>query len=436
MNGAGVCRSDSHRSGTKIRLIPGPNGVDSWAKRHSRRMVWLVAVLVALLILAIILGAVLGSTINSGHSSTAPQVTEIPAGTVPTPTTTQPTKPPTGTKMPRPEGHLASVAVTGWRVPGPQSYNSIWLFWQNKEGYLSRAAYNSSTGNWTRVTNFAQAKDGSPLAAAAVNLDYYDAQEAYSFPAGQYQASVVYLDENNYLNEWTFSDTGPDIGQAGSLNKQQEIAHEETQLGFYWPQLVYQGMSGEIRAVSFECHRKDQCWHESVLDTGTPRNGTPLITSPSGNNLSSTALFYQEEDGRSVYFTRNSRQENLVWSNAAFSYRIPSNASIASFSTTRSKDPTDESLNEYLLWQDTNGTIQMSWTDSDDGWQGPATFPAFAGADNNTALTCLTGLTFPDFPLQTGTELSRCYFQTGLALREVSFDGKMWNVVGVVPIDL
>lgn len=77
----------------------------------------------------------------------------------------------------------------------------------------------------------------------------------------------------------------------------------------------------------------------------------------------------------------------------------------------------------------------MSWTDSDNGWKGPVTHPAFAGADKDTALTCLTGLTFPDFPLQAGTELSRCYFQTGLALREVSFDGESWDVVGVVPID-
>lgn len=77
----------------------------------------------------------------------------------------------------------------------------------------------------------------------------------------------------------------------------------------------------------------------------------------------------------------------------------------------------------------------MSWTDSDDGWKGPITHPAFAGADNNTALTCLTGLTFAGMPLQAGTELSRCYFQTGLALREVSFDGEAWGIVGVVPID-
>lgn len=78
----------------------------------------------------------------------------------------------------------------------------------------------------------------------------------------------------------------------------------------------------------------------------------------------------------------------------------------------------------------------MSWTDDNQGWKGPITFPAFAGAEKNTALTCLTGLTFPGYSLEEGTELARCYFQTGFAVREVGFDGNSWNIFGVVPIDL
>lgn len=122
----------------------------------------------------------------------------------------------------------------------------------------------------------------------------------------------------DYLNEWTFSDAGSELGQAGSLNEQKEIAHEGTQLGYYWPQLVYQGMSGEIRAASFECHHKNQCWHYRVLDTSTPKNGTPLVTTPSGNNLSTTAVFYEQDDGSSVYYTENSSQEAHLWQNGMF----------------------------------------------------------------------------------------------------------------------
>ena len=80
--------------------------------------------------------------------------------------------------------------------------------------------------------------------------------------------------------------------------------------------------------------------------------------------------------------------------------------------------------------------MQMSWTDGDDdGWKGPVTYPAFVGAERQTALTCLTGLTFPAHPLQGGTELARCYFQVGSALREVSFDGERWSVLGSVAVE-
>jgi hypothetical protein len=75
----------------------------------------------------------------------------------------------------------------------------------------------------------------------------------------------------------------------------------------------------------------------------------------------------------------------------------------------------------------------MSWTDTDEGWKGPVTPAAFAGANNNTALACLTGLTYPGFPLPEGNELSRCWFQAGLAVREVWFDGDEWKAVGNVP---
>jgi hypothetical protein len=75
----------------------------------------------------------------------------------------------------------------------------------------------------------------------------------------------------------------------------------------------------------------------------------------------------------------------------------------------------------------------MSWTDTDEGWKGPITPAAFAGANNDTALACLTGLTFPRFPMLQGKEISRCWFQAGFAIREVSFDGREWTVIGNVP---
>lgn len=91
-------------------------------------------------------------------------------------------------------------------------------------------------------------------------------------------------------------------------------------------------------------------------------------------------------------------------------------------------------LNVYLLWQDSNNTIQMSFTDETNVWKGPNTFPEFATADNNTALSCVSGVTFPGFPLQPSPVLARCYFQANMTLREVSFNGRDWNTTGIIPL--
>lgn len=420
-----VFTKETERSGATTPADNENNG-------PSRMAVWLVLVVVVIIALAVVLGAVLGTFVS--HSATPqPSVTEIPAGSTPTPTTT--TTGGGGAPTSTPAAHFASLAVTGYATPGRLGYFIVSLFYQGTNDYLSHATFNSSTGNWTLVSNFVKAKKGSPLTATTLNSKYYTGQPNYSFPNIRYQSQVVYFDDTNYLNEWIFPDTGPNTGQAGPLNQQKYMAHSESNLAFYWPQLVYQGLSGEIRGNHFECYRKNECWHETVLTTSAATNGTPLAIVPLRNNLSSTGLFYREESGRCVNYKEDNGDAWGVWTSQAFERLIPSASSIAAFSTTRSNQGLDADLSTYLLWQDSNGTVQMSWSDNDAGWKGPIAHPAFAGADENTALACLTGLTFPDFPMMAGSELARCYFQAGALLREVSFDGTSWDVVGNVPIE-
>ncbi|KAF2178618.1 hypothetical protein K469DRAFT_675587 [Zopfia rhizophila CBS 207.26] len=393
--------------------------VDEENPRHSRMMIWLVLMVVVLLALAIVLGAVLGTFINPGgrlsHSSAS--VTDIPAGPTPTP--------------PAPRSHISSLAVAGWKVDGLSGYFSVWLFSQDSSGFLSRSTFNSSTGNWTRVSHFAAAKPGTPLAATALNAEYYNDQSNYSFPGIHYQAEVLYLDEF----KWNFPDNGPAAGLPGSLNKEKHTASPGSDLAFYWPKLVYQSHSGEIHEIDFYCEERESCWHDSVLRTSEPHNGTQMVMVPMKNQLSSTALFYQQEDGTIVNYREDGGRRSELWTNRAFSNLIPTTSSVTAFSTVR-PDDCNGSLNTYLLWQDKDGAILMSWSDNDEGWKGPTKYPAFDGADNGTAIACLSGLTFPDFPLSAGHELSRCYFQAVGSVREVSFDGASWAIVGNVPIDL
>ncbi|KAF1950692.1 hypothetical protein CC80DRAFT_554053 [Byssothecium circinans] len=429
-----IHRSDSRKLEDRFGASIPDDVEEQEEARYRRLLVWCISTVIAVLIVAIVLGAVLGTIGNVKHSTgPRPSVTEIPAGSTPAPTT--PTGEGTDAIPPGATPHIASVSVAGWDVSGLNGYHEVWLFWQNSQGYLSRAAFNSSTGIWTRVSNFTKAKKGTPLAATALNAEWYEGQENYTFTDTKYQTSVTYLDDKNFLNEWIFPDDGPEIGLPGPLSQQKYIAHEDTKIASYWPHIVYQGVTGELRNVYYGCHEKDHCWHERVFRTTQASNGTQLILVPLGNNLASLGIFYQEDGGRFLEYRENYGAVGSLWENSAFSRHIPPNASVAAFSTTRTNDAQDPNLNTYLLWQGSNNTIQMSYSDSGDGWKRPITYPAFAAAENGTALACLTGMTFLEAPLQSGTELARCYFQTGRALREVSFDGDSWNVVGVVPID-
>jgi hypothetical protein len=99
------------------------------------------------------------------------------------------------------------------------------------------------------------------------------------------------------------------------LNERKVIAHPDTQISFFWPNIVYQSPSGEIRTETYECLGKDQCWQERILDTGTPLNGTSIVTLPSGNNLSATSLFFQDESGNAVYFVEDKDNKSQLWRN-------------------------------------------------------------------------------------------------------------------------
>ena len=148
------------------------------------------------------------------------------------------------------------------------------------------------------------------------------AAKNYSFQNTQNQTSVIYLDNGSrlcnipvrfrvlssfcsfsnvstdFLNEWTFSDSPGDNGQPGSLTRQKYLAHASSSLSAYWPNLIYQGVTGEIRQVSYACVGKNQCYYDKALSTTQARHGTQLLILPKTTNLSTIAVYYQEQDGR------------------------------------------------------------------------------------------------------------------------------------------
>ena len=118
------------------------------------------------------------------------------------------------------------------------------------------------------------------------------------------------------MKEWIFPDNGPKIGQPGPLTEQKYVAHDQAKIGAYWPYVIYQGLSGEIRSVHYACHEKNECWHESVLDTIETKNGTQLVVLPLAHNSSLMGLFYQEEEeDRFLAYTQDKSGKGESWEN-------------------------------------------------------------------------------------------------------------------------
>jgi hypothetical protein len=172
-------RPTSQKSTNQPRVAPPPDN----AKPPKRRlMICVLAIGLFAVVLAIILGTVLTVYLTPDRPSPSPAVTQAPTGSNPTPTPTRtPTPTPTSgggsSQSPRAFPRIASAAVTGWTVPGSNGYSAIWLCWQSTEGYVSGATFNSSTANWTRVNNFAEAKQGTPMAATTLNADWHASQD-------------------------------------------------------------------------------------------------------------------------------------------------------------------------------------------------------------------------------------------------------------------
>lgn len=98
--------------------------------------------------------------------------------------------------------------------------------------------------------------------------------------------------------------------------------------------------------------------------------------------------------------------------------------------------PRDDGIhtNRYILWQNSTGDIIMKWDDGPTGWKGPVGFPALKGADNGTQIACLTPANKYHSPMGNKTDMGRCYFQVGGAVREVLYANRDWTIVGNVSI--
>lgn len=112
--------------------------------------------------------------------------------------------------------------------------------------------------------------------------------------------------------------------------------------------------------------------------------------------------------------------------------QIPAESAIGAFTYGRK----DNLVNTYILYQDTDGILQVRWQSDTSGWMGPQTYPALADADMGTDITCLTQPAWDEtkVTLSSATDMNRCYFQSGGKVKEVRFDGGDWKDLGFIPM--
>jgi hypothetical protein len=133
--------------------------------RLKRTIIWLVGAIVFLIIFVIVVGVVLGAKLD--RKPPAPSSTSTSSNSATT-TTSSPTPAPTSPRR------GTAISVTGWRNG---SDYSIRLFYQGNDQYLRIIGFESSNSSWSAPTTFAQAKAGTPIAAASFNT-------AFNFESG------------------------------------------------------------------------------------------------------------------------------------------------------------------------------------------------------------------------------------------------------------
>jgi hypothetical protein len=113
---------------------------------------------------------------------------------------------------------------------------------------------------------------------------------------------------------------------------------------------------------------------------------------------------------------------------------MPPETAIGAFSVPRTSNLTDNAMNNYILWQNSTGALQMTWVDDNTGWRTSSTPDSLGIPDKGTGITCLTPTIWAIVTLQPEYGMARCYYLVNKQIREVRYDGSTWSVVGNVQL--
>ncbi|KAH8897449.1 hypothetical protein GQ53DRAFT_743141 [Thozetella sp. PMI_491] len=412
--------------------------VKSLGRRDGRRVWVLPAAAVLLAIITGIIGGIVGWQVTASKSSCAASATAATCSnsTSSGNSTTSPSDSRSGSTAGAAKTIRANsaLAVTGWRY-GSTDF-SLRLFYQGGDGVVRYSAYDTIFATWSppKALDLA-ARSNTPLAATTIWWEPKLGSNSFTSP----QLQFFYFGSGNKLMGLNWGTVSPSTGSPDSINADSYSIGSTNRMAALWPSIILQDDSSSVNEVFFN----NVSQYESPADlsiagsASAPLLVLPLTTTHQGSEL---RLLYRHTDGQLHIFDRT-ENGTVASSTGTTGLVLPSDAPLAGFATARGDGTTK--VNSVVLWQDTssstNGGVYYTTNTNDQGWKEPTTDKVFADADKPTQMACLTaGLTGGDtpygaaVPLVGNTDMSRCYFQAGGAVKEVSYDGSSWHEVGFV----
>ncbi|KAL7924018.1 hypothetical protein ACQKWADRAFT_288555 [Trichoderma austrokoningii] len=408
----------------------GSNNMDNikgprWGKTHSPRTKRLWLIVAAVVLVLVVVGAVVGGVVGSRSShNTRPTPS---SSSTPSSSTSAPSSSATASSVYASSG----IGVTGWWTS--DSDFSIRLAYQGDDSYLHMMQYNSGDDDWSAMTILTELdiKKGSPLAISCFNSSIFF-NAAVDSNTNFTQIEIFYVNDRGDVAEWWIREQQVPEQQTlngnGSMSPNAWKAGVGSRFASYWPSVVVQDDTSQVQELYY-----NGSWSRNNLDLACQNHSAfaEIPLSVKGGLIGAENFIYQRDDQKLFIEGRKQSTASVSTVNIP-AISMPAEAAIGAFSIPRSADSSNTAMNNYILWQNATGAIQMTWEDDNTGWRTSSTPESLGIPDKGTGISCLTPTVWAVGSLQSGYSMARCYYLIDGRIREIQYDGSSWSVVGNV----
>ncbi|PNP47474.1 hypothetical protein TGAMA5MH_01295 [Trichoderma gamsii] len=395
-----------------------------WSKSQNprRKRLWLI--IAAVVLVLVIVGAVVGGVVGSRSNHKA--LATPSSSSTPSPSTSAPSSSTTASSIDASSG----IGVTGWW--SSDSDFSIRLAYQGDDSYLHMMQYNSGDDDWSTMTILTNldVKQGSPIALSCFNNPVFSNSDPNS-DNNYTQIEIFYISDRGYVAEWWIREQQvPEqrtLNGNGSMSPNAWKAGVGSRFTSYWPSVIVQDDTSQLQEIYY-----NGSWSQKDLGLACQNHSAfaEIPVSIKGGLIGAENFIYQRDDQK--LFVEGRKDSTASASTVTIpAITMPAEAAIGAFAIPRSS-ASNAAMNNYILWQNATGAIQMTWEDDNTGWRTSSTPESLGTPDKGTGITCLTPTLWAVGSLQPGYSMARCYYLVDGRIREIQYDGSNWSVVGNV----